>query len=329
MSVVLVIIGPTASGKSALGLMLAERPAVRLAGRDFAGGTVINMDSMQVYRELPIITAQPTADEQARVPHRLYGVLPAWEVGTAARWREMALAEIAAALDAGRLPILVGGTGLYLRALTDGLSSIPAIPAAVRAASRALWAELGPSAFHARLAARDSQTAQRLAVNDWQRQVRAWEVLEATGRSITAWQREAGDGPPAAWRFISVLLAPDRVWLRARHQRRFEAMVRAGVIDEVRALEQCLAGRGRLEELTLDGVALPALKAHGVPELRAFLRGAMSRAAAIERAVLNTSQYAKRQITWVRHQIITDTTIYTTENDQKCELTKFLDKIAS
>jgi tRNA dimethylallyltransferase len=328
MTPVLVILGPTASGKSALGLALAVRPRVRLAGCDLAGGTIINMDSMQVYRELPIITAQPTAEEHARVPHRLYGVLPAWEVGTAARWREMALAEIAAAHTAGRLPILVGGSGLYLRALGDGLSPIPAISAAVRAASRALWSEIGPEAFHARLMGRDPRTAQRLAMNDRQRHVRAWEVLEATGRSITDWQQQTGDAPPAAWHFIRVLLATDRAWLRARHQRRFAAMLKAGVVEEVRALEQRLAARGRLADLTLDGVALPALKAHGVPELRAFLHGAMTLDEAVERAVLNTSQYAKRQITWARHQIIADLTTQATENDQFAEVTKFLDKIA-
>ncbi|HJQ59802.1 MAG TPA: tRNA (adenosine(37)-N6)-dimethylallyltransferase MiaA, partial [Vineibacter sp.] len=246
MTPVLVIIGPTASGKSALGLALAERAAVRLAGKDFAGGTVINMDSMQVYRELPIITAQPTAAERACVPHRLYGVLPAWEVGTAARWRDLAQAAIAASLADGRLPILVGGTGLYLRALADGLAPVPPIPAAVRAASRALWVELGPQAFHARLATRDPETASRLAVRDRQRQVRAWEVLEATGRPISAWQREAASGAPAAWRFVTALLTPERDWLRTRHRRRFEAMVKNGVVDEVRALERTLSGRGQL-----------------------------------------------------------------------------------
>ena len=327
MNPVLVIIGPTASGKSALGLALATRPSLRLAGCDFGGGTIINMDSMQVYRELPIITAQPTADEQSRVPHRLYGVLPAWEVGTAARWREMALIEIAAAQAAGRLPILVGGSGLYLRALTDGLSPMPAIPATVRAASRASWEELGPQAFHDRLSARDPETAARLAVNDRQRQVRAWEVLEATGRSITAWQQERGDGPPAPWRFITVLLAPDRAWLRARHQRRFDAMVQGGVLEEVRALERLLSARGHLDRLTLDGVALPALKAHGVPELRAHLHGTMSLAEAVERAVLNTSQYAKRQMTWARHQIMSDLAVTTTENDQLMDVEKFLNKV--
>ncbi|TXL77533.1 tRNA (adenosine(37)-N6)-dimethylallyltransferase MiaA [Vineibacter terrae] len=329
MNPVLVIIGPTASGKSALGLDLATRPSLRIAGRAFSGGTVINMDSMQVYRELPIITAQPSAAEQSRAPHRLYGVLPAWEVGTAARWRAMARIEIETALAAARLPILVGGTGLYLRALTDGLSPIPEIPAGMRAASRALWAELGPQAFHARLMARDPATAQRLAVNDRQRLVRAWEVLEATGRSITAWQQAAGAEMPPPWRFITVLLAPDRAWLRARHRRRFEAMVQGGVLDEVRALEAVLAARGRLDGLTLDGIALPALKAHGVPELRACLHDGMSLADAVTRAVLNTSQYAKRQMTWARHQIISDIVVETTENNQRRDMEKFLDKIAT
>jgi tRNA dimethylallyltransferase len=328
MTPVLAIIGPTASGKSALGLALSARAKLRVAGRDFAGGTVINMDSMQVYRELPIITAQPTADEQDRTPHRLYGVLPAWEVGTAARWRDMAVAEIAAALDADRLPILVGGTGLYLRALAEGLSPIPPVPDAVRAASRALWVELGPAAFHARLAARDPQTAGRRAVRDRQRHVRAWEVLQATGRSISDWQREAGDAVPAGWRIVTVLLAPDRAWLRVRHRARFEAMVKAGAPDEVRALERLLSARGVLGELTLDGVALPALKAHGVPELRAYLRGEMRLGDAVDRAVLHTSQYAKRQMTWAKYQIIADTSFDTIENDTIIQILKFLDKIA-
>jgi tRNA dimethylallyltransferase len=197
----------------------------------------------------------------------------------------------------------------------------------VRAASRALWAEIGPEAFHARLSARDPLMGGRLAVNDRQRQVRAWEVLEATGRSITAWQQEAGGGPPADWRFIIVLLAPDRAWLRARHRQRFQAMVEQGVLDEVRAVEAVLSARGHLADLTLDGVALPALKAHGVPELRAHLRGAMSLADAIDRAVLNTSQYAKRQITWARHQIVSDKELTTIDSDRMLDLEKFLDKI--
>ncbi len=328
MSPVLVIVGPTASGKSALGLEVARRASVRAAGREFAGGTVINMDSMQVYRELPIITAQPTAAEQAGVPHRLYGVLRAWEVGTAARWAEMAQAEIGASFDAGRLPILVGGTGLYLKALTEGLSPIPPIPDEVRAASRALWETLGADGFHARLAARDPQSARRLAVNDRQRQVRAWEVLEATGRSISSWQQEAGAGPSADWRFVVVLLAPERGWLRARHERRFRTMVQAGAVEEVRALEHTLGARGRLRNLTLDGVALPALKAHGVPELRAYLHGTMKLEDAVGRAVLNTSQYAKRQMTWARHKIIADSIIESKEDDVLGEFEKFLDKIA-
>ncbi|MCW5749337.1 MAG: tRNA (adenosine(37)-N6)-dimethylallyltransferase MiaA [Alphaproteobacteria bacterium] len=327
MMAVLVIIGPTASGKSALGLALAERPDLRVGGQTFAGGTVINMDSMQVYRELPIITAQPTSQEQARAPHRLYGVLPAWELGTAARWREMALVEIAAAHDAGRLPILVGGTGLYLRALMQGLSPIPSIPAAVRAAARALWAELGAEAFHARLQARDPQTASRLGVHDRQRQVRAWEVLEATGRSISDWQRVAGGGAPQELRFIVVLLAPDRAWLRRRHRRRFEQMVAQGAVEEVRALERTLAAHGLGGDLAPGAADLPALKAHGVPELRAYLRGDMSLLQAVERAVLNTGQYAKRQMTWARHQIIPDMTLETTEDDNVELILKFLDKM--
>jgi tRNA dimethylallyltransferase len=308
-------------------LALAQHPTLSLAGFGFAGGTIVNMDSMQVYRELPLITAQPTAAEREGVPHCLYGVLPAWDVGTAARWRTLAIAEITATLAAGRLPILVGGTGLYLRALTDGLSPIPAIPAEIRAATRALWTDLGPSAFHARLLERDPSTARRLAVNDRQRQVRAWEVLEATGRSITQWQQVPGTRSPAAWRYIVILLAPDRDWLRHRHATRFGGMIEAGVIEEVRALEKALRARGRLEEFTLDGVALPALKAHGVPEVRAYLRGAMSLDDAVGRAVLNTTRYAKRQMTWARHQIIPDFTLCKIDNSSPRDVVKFLDKL--
>ncbi len=167
---VVLIGGPTASGKSALALALAEA----------FDGVVVNADSMQLYRELRILTARPGADALRRAPHRLYGVLPAADPGSAARWRTLALDEIAAAAAAGRLPILVGGTGLYFAALTEGLSPIPEIPEEVRAATRARLRRLGPAAFHAALAERDPTMAARLAPGDSQRLARAWEVLEAT-----------------------------------------------------------------------------------------------------------------------------------------------------
>ena len=176
--------GPTASGKSALALAVA---------REF-GGTVINADSLQVYRELPILTAQPAAAAQAAFPHRLYGFLSASERCSAARWAALARAEIDAALAEGRLPIVVGGTGLYLRSLLHGLAPVPEIPADVRAAAKQRLAELGKTAFHAELARRDPAMAARIRPGDSQRMVRAWEVLEATGRSLADWQAQQ-DGP--------------------------------------------------------------------------------------------------------------------------------------
>lgn len=272
----LIVAGPTCSGKSALALALAER----------LGGTVVNADSMQVYRELRILTARPSADEEARVPHALYGVRPAAEPGSVAWWRRAALAAMAQAA----LPILCGGTGLYLSALTAGLAEIPAPGPAARAEARALLAAIGPAALHARLAAVDPATAARLAPNDSQRIARAWEVWRGTGRGLAGWLTgEAGAGAPP-WRFRAVLLDPPRADLRAAIGRRFSAMLAAGALQEVAAL--CALG--------LDP-RLPAMRAHGVPELAAHLRGEIPLEQAQRRAVLATGQYAKRQATWFRH----------------------------
>lgn len=281
----LIVAGPTASGKSALALALAER----------LGGTVINADSMQVYRDLRVITARPTPEEEALVPHRLYGVRPAAEAASVAWWRGEALAAMAEARAAGRLPILCGGTGLYVLSLTEGLSAIPPVPAAARQEARALLAELGAPALHTRLAAGDPETAATLRPGDSQRVARAYEVWRGTGRRLLAWQREAAHTGPARldglpWRFAAVLLDPPREALRAAIARRFDAMLAGGALEEVRAL-----GAQGLDP------ALPAMRAHGVPELLAHLAGRMTLAAARERAVLNTGQYTKRQATWFRH----------------------------
>lgn len=275
----LLVAGPTASGKSALALAIAER----------VGGTVINADSMQVYRELRIITARPSPEEEARVPHRLYGVRPAAEAASVAWWRGEALGEMAAARAAGRLPVLCGGTGLYFAALTQGLSDIPPVPRAAREEARRLLAEEGPAALHARLAKHDPDTAQRLRPGDSQRIARAWEVWRGTGRGLSAWQAQGGTGP-APWRFAAMLLDPPRDELRAAIAARWQAMLAAGAIEEVRAL----AAHG------LDP-ALPAMRAHGVPEILAYLAGDMSLEAASRRAILHTGQYTKRQATWFRH----------------------------
>jgi tRNA dimethylallyltransferase len=278
----LFVAGPTASGKSALALGLAER----------LGGVVINTDSMQVYAGLEVLTAQPSAAEQARVPHRLYGERDPAEAAGAAWWRGRALAEMAAARDAGRLPILCGGTGMYFRILAEGLAELPPIPAEARAEARGLLAEAGPAALHARLAAADPATAARLRPSDSQRLARAWEVWRGTGRGLAAWQAEAG-GEPAPWRFAAIRLDPPREALRKAIAQRWEGMVAAGAVAEVEALR----ARG------LDP-ALPAMRAHGVPELSAMLEGRLSPAEAGRRACLVTGQYTKRQATWFRHQVL-------------------------
>ena len=268
----ILIAGPTASGKSALALALAER----------FGGTVINADSMQVYRELRIITARPTPEEEARAPHALYGVRPAAEAGTVAWWRGAALAEMAKA----RLPILCGGTGMYFASLTQGLANIPAVPSWAREEARARLAAEGPAALHAAL---DAQTAATIRPSDSQRIARAYEVLRGTGQGLRAWLAAGGEGP-APYRFAAIWLDPPRDTLRAAIAARWDAMLEAGALEEVRAL-----GAQGLDP------ALPAMRAHGVPELLAHLAGRMRLADASTRAVLNTGQYTKRQATWFRH----------------------------
>jgi tRNA dimethylallyltransferase len=279
----LIVAGPTCSGKSALAMELA---------RDL-DGTVINADSMQVYRELRILTARPTPDDEAAVPHALYGVRPAAEPGSAAWWRMEALAAMEAAHAAGRLPILCGGTGLYLSALTQGIADIPDPGVAARAEARTLLAELGPATLHGRLLEVDPATAATLRPSDGQRLARAWEVWRGTGRGLAAWHAAARPSPMG--RFRMVLLNPAREKLREAITSRFATMLRLGALQEAEALMR----------LGLDP-ALPAMRAHGVPELLAHLRGELDLPEAGRRAVLATSQYTKRQATWFRHRAIVD-----------------------
>jgi tRNA dimethylallyltransferase len=280
---VVIIAGPTASGKSALALELAA------AHR----GTIINADSQQIYRDLKILSARPDAAAMARAPHRLYGFLDAAERGSAALWRERALAEIAAARAEGRLPLLAGGTGLYLRVLERGLAPVPAIPAAARAEAAALYDKLGGAGFRERLAALDPDAANRLPPADRQRLLRAWEVARGTGRPLGEWQRRAAG--PAPLRIATILLMPPREVLYAACDHRFDAMIAAGALDEAAAL----LARG----LPAD---LPAMKAVGVPELMRHLRGEIPLDEAIAGAQRATRRYAKRQMTWFRHQIVAD-----------------------
>jgi tRNA dimethylallyltransferase len=300
---VIVITGPTASGKSALALALAERRR----------GVVINADAMQTYDAFPILTAQPSAGERARVPHRLYGVLPLSETLSAARWRTLAGAEIERCGPQSHTPVLCGGSGLYLRTLMQGIAPIPNAPAAVRDQANAEWLTMGADAFRARLAEKDPAIVGRLKPGDRQRHVRAWEVWAATGRPLSAWQ--TGDGRPAPWRFATVLLAPERGWLRQRIEGRFDTMLKAGVLAEVRAVFN-----------RAPDPRWPGLKAHGAPELFRHFRGELSVEQARRIAIDHTRQYAKRQMTWFRHQLAPDL-VLSGEPDLALEqIEKFLTK---
>ena len=276
------IAGPTASGKSALALELAQK----------AGGVVINTDSMQVYRDLRVITARPTPAEQARVPHRLYGHVDAAVNFSAGSWVADAALVLAEVRAQNRLPIFTGGSGLYFKALTHGLSAVPPIPAEIREAVRARLERDGVEALHAELTRRDPVSAERLKPRDRIRIARALEVVEATGRSLTDWHRDGLPPLLPQGQFSALFLSPDRDQLYARIDSRYEAMLSAGALEEVAAL----AAR-RLDPL------LPAMKAHGVPALIRHLKGEISlqQAAVIGRA--DTRHYAKRQFTWFRHQL--------------------------
>jgi tRNA dimethylallyltransferase len=277
----LLLMGPTASGKSALGLALTER----------LGGEIVNADSMQVYRDFRILTARPTEVEEARAPHHLYGYVDAGELYSTGRWLADALSAIGVISARGNTPIVVGGTGLYFKALTEGLADIPAADPDVRATLRARAERVGSAALHAELAARDPITAARLDRNDAPRILRALEVLETTGESISTLQAET---KPALAReqWAGIALVPDREALYSVINARFDAMLEAGALEEVRAF----AARN------LDPT-LPAMKAHGAPSLMAHLEGHMPLSAAAETGKRDTRRYAKRQFTWITNQM--------------------------
>ncbi|MBN9043607.1 MAG: tRNA (adenosine(37)-N6)-dimethylallyltransferase MiaA [Rhizobiales bacterium 62-47] len=276
------IAGPTASGKSALAIELAEA----------ANGVIVNTDSMQVYRDLRVITARPSLEDEARVLHRLYGHVDAAVNFSAGAWVADAAKALAEARAQGQLPIFVGGSGLYFKALTRGLSAVPPVPSAVRENVRARLQTLGPEALHAELRKRDPVSAERLQPRDRTRIARALEVIEATGRSLLEWH---GEGLPPLLppgEVVAVFLAPERDILYDRIDRRFDAMLRAGALEEVAQL----AAR-RLDPL------LPAMKAHGVPALIRHLAGELSLDEAAAEGRQDTRRYAKRQFTWFRHQL--------------------------
>jgi tRNA dimethylallyltransferase len=276
------IAGPTASGKSALALAVAER----------LGGIVINTDSMQVYRDLAIITARPGAADTARAAHLLYGHVDAAENYSVGRFVEDARAVLTEARTQGRVAVFTGGSGLYFKALTRGLAAIPPVAAQTRAAIRAKLESAGAAALHAELVRRDPATAARLNPADRTRIARALEVFETTCRPISDWHRSGLPPVLGAARVVNVFLAPERAELYRRIDARFDAMLAAGALEEVRALHE-----RRLDPL------LPAMKAHGVPWLIRHLKGEMSLDAAAEQGKRDTRHYAKRQFTWFRHQL--------------------------
>ena len=273
------ICGPTASGKSALALSLAKE----------LGGAVINANSMQVYAELRVITNRPAPEEEAAAPHRLYGIRPAREPYSAALW----LADVKRALDEaagqGWLPVIVGGTGLYFKALTEGLSDIPEIPPEIRERFRAAALAEPAEVLHAELARRDPVTAARLRPSDTQRIVRALEVLEATGRPLAEWQGSKQPPLLSLAQAYPVTLTLEREELYRRCDARFDAMLAGGALEEARAIAA----------LRLDA-SLPAMRAVGLPPLLAHLRGELSLDEAAAAAKTSTRNYAKRQLTWIR-----------------------------
>ncbi len=278
----MLIAGPTASGKSALALALAQKTS----------GIVINTDSMQVYRDLSVLTARPSVAEEAAVPHRLYGHVDASVNFSAGAWVSDAAKALDEARAQGRVPIFVGGSGLYFKALTRGLSAVPPIPPEVREAVRARLVRDGVEALHAELARRDAVSAERLKPRDRTRIARALEVIEATGRSLPDWHREGLPPllPPGTFR--ALFLAPARDLLYARIDARFEAMLAHGALEEV----------AQLAARNLDPL-LPAMKAHGVPALIRHLRSEITLQDASEIGRADTRHYAKRQFTWFRHQL--------------------------
>lgn len=278
------IAGPTASGKSAFAMKLA-------AAR---GGTIINADSMQVYRDLRVLTARPSLADEQRLPHQLYGFVAGSEAYSSGRYARDAADAIAACHAGARLPVIVGGTGLYFQALLKGLSPIPAIPDAVRSHWRGVAAEMPVGDLYRLLAERDPHMAARLRPTDPQRVTRALEVLDATGHSLAYWQAQPGTPVLAEEDTERFVLQPDRDALYGRCDGRFDAMLESGALDEVKALVA----------LGLDA-ELPLMRAVGVPPLVAHLAGEISLAVAVEDAKRDTRNYVKRQSTWLRRNMNT------------------------
>jgi tRNA dimethylallyltransferase len=278
---VTIITGPTCSGKSAHALGLAKK----------LNGVIINADAMQLYRDLPVLTAQPTLAEQEQAPHRLYSVLDGQNLCTVARWVGMATDVIREAWSAGQHPLLVGGTGMYLKALIEGLAEVPPVAEAIRQEMRARMVSEGNAAFYAWFAERDPDMAGRLKPGDTQRLLRAAEVYAGTGRSLAAWQAEPVMPTLPEAVFHLTAITRERAALYQRIDKRFLAMLENGALEEVDRL--------RARHLPDD---LPVMRSHGVPELMATLEGRLPMEEAIAKGQRNTRRYAKRQWTWIRNQ---------------------------
>lgn len=279
---IIILAGPTASGKSAVALDIVQA----------IGAVIINCDAMQVYQQIPIITAQPSKAEQILVQHALYGCVSVAEQTSVSYWLSLVKPVIKQVWEQGKVPLIVGGTGMYIKGLLEGIAPIPEVDLVVRQEVRDEFARIGNEAFYAFLAKEDPQTAARLRPSDSQRIVRAMEVWRQTGQSLVKWQ-ETKPGPlyPQAEHHV-FFLCPDREKAYANCDLRFKTMLTLGVVDEIRALEKLKLRK-----------TLPAMKAHGVPELLAYLQGEISLDAAMEQAILNTRHYIKRQFTWYRGQM--------------------------
>jgi tRNA dimethylallyltransferase len=281
-----VIAGPTASGKSAYAIEIAKE----------CNGVIINADSMQLYKDLPILTAQPSEEEQAQVPHKLYGVLDGSDRSDAMRWVGMAKAEIETCFENGQTPILVGGTGFYLKALMEGLSPLPEVPIEVRRFTTKLQETTGNPAFHALLKAKDPETAEKLDPYNTQRLIHAWEVLEATGKPLSYWQSLPKNAPSKDWAFEVLILIPDREKLYSNIEKRFDMMLNNNVMDEVRALTRRVENGAVEEDANI-------IIAHGFRALRDYHLGNKTLEEARDIGVIDTRHYAKRQFTWFRNQV--------------------------
>lgn len=285
-STIYIIGGPTASGKSARAIEVARE----------RGGEIINCDSMQIYDGLHLLTAQPPQEDLDILPHKLYAHLHPNEACSAGNWREMVEPVIADVLARGKAPVIVGGSGLYIKALTDGLSPMPDVPQEVRDAAVALQKKLGNPAFYEELQKRDPEIAARFHPFHTARLVRAWEVLEATGMSLAQWQKKARLAPPDDWHFDIEIIIPDRPIQHERCNARFLWMIENGVIEEVEAFSKRIeSGEVRAN--------VPLVKALGYRQLLDYIHGRLSKADAIEQAQAKTRQYAKQQVTWFRNQI--------------------------